>query len=278
MKTFAIFAKFWEPGKVKTRLARSLGDSVAAQIYYRFLRLSLQLVDDWQGQKTLGFTPRNRELEFRELARGWRLVPQVESDLGSRMKYFFDEVFATRCGWSDNPSTTSNRTDWFADGNPSASQDPSESDNEHRVVLIGSDTPLLPRRRIKEAFDELKHHDVVLGPSSDGGYYLIGARNRTPEIFDRMEWSTERVFSQTIDRLQQANYQYAILDSYRDIDQLEDLEWLLTELQATSIDDSPAATDLENLCRYALDQIPARQKLDQRSRSAQIPLGRRNSE
>src|SRR5690606_6809573 len=102
---------------------------------------------------------------FSELAQPhWQVVPQADGDLGERMRRFFEAAFIA---------------------------------GAQRVVLIGSDSPTLPRERLDEAFRKLSTCDVVLGPSDDGGYYLIGCARPIDAIFKDISWSTPQVFEQT---------------------------------------------------------------------------------
>ncbi|MGH9870137.1 MAG: TIGR04282 family arsenosugar biosynthesis glycosyltransferase [Candidatus Polarisedimenticolia bacterium] len=90
------------------------------------------------------------------------------------------------------------------------------------VVLIGSDTPHLPPSRVREAFDALDTHDVVLGPSEDGGYYLLGVRRPHISMFDGMPWGEPAVLSETRVRLRQAALSCHELERLYDIDTPED--------------------------------------------------------
>jgi len=94
-----------------------------------------------------------------------------------------------------------------------------------RVVLIGSDIPDLPLEFIEEAFTSLREKDVVIGPSFDGGYYLIGFKDQTfsPRVFDGIHWSTESVFEKTLKVLTQEGLTVHTLQPLRDIDTVEDL-------------------------------------------------------
>ena len=231
LKTFSIFAKFWEKGRVKTRLGETIGQAEAAKLYHQFLRVCVELGTEWSGQRVIGFAPEERENEFQSLAPGWELVPQVSSiagkpaDLGTKMKCFFDHVF----------------------GNA-----PSDHD-DHLVVLIGSDAPLLSIQKINQAFLALEKNDVVLGPSSDGGYYLIGAKNRTPEIFDGIRWSTDEVFDETIERLRKQQYRFHLLDVHDDVDDITDFRRMTKELASLATRNAQQDTLLE-LAQTALSK------------------------
>lgn len=93
-----------------------------------------------------------------------------------------------------------------------------------RVVLIGSDCPYLRPEHIQLAFDSLKNHDVVLGPCTDGGYYLIGMTANHSELFKNISWSTTKVLQQTIDQIKSKQLQYSLLETLSDIDYWGDWE------------------------------------------------------
>ncbi len=100
--------------------------------------------------------------------------------------------------------------------------------NFRRVVLIGSDIPGLPLEFIEEAFTSLEETDVVIGPSLDGGYYLIGFKDKKfcPAAFKGIPWSTERVFEETMKVLKREGLTVHTLQPQRDIDTIEDLKSL----------------------------------------------------
>jgi hypothetical protein len=95
-----------------------------------------------------------------------------------------------------------------------------------RVVLIGSDIPDLPLGFIKEAFAFLRKKDAVIGPAYDGGYYLIGFKDKTfsPQVFERIAWGTQNVFGETIKKLKRFRRVVHTLPYLRDIDTVEDLK------------------------------------------------------
>ena len=130
----------------------------------------------------------------------WQYVPQVQEDLGARMR----EALVQQL-----------------DAGASA------------AVLIGTDIPSLPAYHITQAFDLLRTKDVVLGPSTDGGYYLVGVSRSTPEIFEDVEWSTPSVLSQTIDRVERAGRTLGLVSPWFDVDTPEDLDFLLAHARAT---------------------------------------------
>jgi rSAM/selenodomain-associated transferase 1 len=212
LEQLGVFAKYWEPGKVKTRLATSLGAPVAAELYYCFLAAVIENCERaFNGRRLLAYAPMERRGAFSVLAGvGWHLEPQAAGDLGQRMQQYFASAFARGC---------------------------------ERVVLIGSDSPNLPPTFIRSAFQRLEHEQVVLGPSEDGGYYLIGARLELPDVFSDISWSTGEVFGQTVDRLRHAGMTWHELPGWYDVDDLADLMRLRSDL-ATQNGLSPARTEL----------------------------------
>lgn len=149
-------------------------------------------------RRVLCFTPAEREREFAAVAGpAWQVQPQCAGDLGQRMRHYFEMSFAA---------------------------------GVDRAVLIGSDSPTLPIAYVEEAFDHLTQLPVVLGPSDDGGYYLIGLSGKTADIFLAIDWSTSEVWRQTTDRLRAAGQGYYELPRWYDIDTVDDLLRLRDEL------------------------------------------------
>jgi len=196
-----LFAKYWQPGKVKTRLAASIGQQRAAASYQHFVSTLLERLSGCQAEKWLAFTPAERNDEFQEIApAGWHLDLQPDGDLGDRMRAFFSRRFAA---------------------------------GSERVVLVGSDSPHLPLESIQQAFEQLRDSQVVLGPTEDGGYWLVGATGGVPDIFSGIPWSTPQVWQATINVLQAAKISHRVLPVCYDIDTGDDLQRLLNELRNT---------------------------------------------
>ena len=195
---FGIFAKYWEQGKVKTRLASKLGPQTACDVYYAILRNLIETPWDLARSHFLAFSPADKHGEFESLIDGndnrWSLTPQSDGSLGTRMAHFFKQAFAL---------------------------------GAKRVVLIGSDCPDVSTDDIAAAFETLGQSDVVLGPTFDGGYYLVGMSNQFHDIFSGITYSTESVFQETLDLAARNNIQCGCLDNRNDIDELEDLNQLI---------------------------------------------------
>ena len=211
MNCFGIFVKYWEPGQVKTRLAAGLGNAAASEIYRHFVWTLVQRFRRCADARVLCFTPAEQAKAFAELAGAdWIAKPQATGDLGARMTSFFDSCF---------------------------------QNGADRVVLIGSDSPTMPAEHIESAFRLLHEADVALGPTEDGGYYLVGASRNVAGIFEDIDWSTERVWEQTVARLGELRLSYEALPQWYDVDELTDLERLRDELLHASNHD-PALSEL----------------------------------
>jgi uncharacterized protein len=106
------------------------------------------------------------------------------------------------------------------------------ADGFEQVVLIGSDTPDLPASLLQAAAARLKHHaDVAIGPAADGGYYLLGLAALQPGLFDAIDWSTDRVYAQTLQRASALGLRISELPVWADVDTPADLARLAADLQ-----------------------------------------------
>ena len=99
------------------------------------------------------------------------------------------------------------------------------------AVIIGSDSPTLPAFLIDQAFLKLERNDLVLGPTQDGGYYLIGLKEPCAGIFREISWSSNYVFSETLKRAKQYKKKVAILNQWYDIDDEKSLNYLIKDLR-----------------------------------------------
>ncbi len=187
------FMKYPERGRVKTRLAASMGDQSALELYKRFLLNILSTLNKGTFLFYLCFYPADALESLRKWLGGdYLYMPQQGENLGERMKNGFMEAFDS--GFK-------------------------------RVVLIGSDIPDLPLEFIEEAFASIREKDCVIGPSLDGGYYLIGFKDTkfSPQVFKGILWSTERVFEETMKILEREGLTLHSLKPLRDIDTIDDL-------------------------------------------------------
>ena len=202
MDTLGIFVKQPVAGKVKTRLAAEIGESAVTECYAAFVRDLVEIFQTTGDDRFLCYAPANGESEayFQTLAENnYQLWPQPESILGARLQQFFDDSF---------------------------------TNNSQRVIVIGSDSPSLPVEVVSSAFDQLQHVDCVIGPATDGGYYLLGQRAESRPLFDDINWSKPTVFLDTIALMKQLKLTYAILPPWYDIDTQADLTLLAGHLAA----------------------------------------------
>lgn len=220
--TLGLMTKYWDIGKVKTRLGSSIGMRRAASLHRLFLTHLCESLTAVHARREVCLSPSSRsealiaELKQLGLANSWRVVPQADGDLGNRITHWFDTTF-------------------------SAQFDPVQA------ILIGADCPTLSVGLIAEASDRLASHDVVLGPALDGGYYLIGIsapwrRSRFLPLFDRIAWSTEKVLSQTRGRLAESGLSWYELESREDVDTLTELDRLRMQLLSSSSDNERSAS------------------------------------
>ena len=201
MNELGLFAKFWQPGRVKTRLAADLDEKASCLLYQHFLSHLINRLGQAGDCRTIVYSPADRTPEFQAAAgTSWQITPQVESDLGQRMKAFFELSLQRDTNSADSDDSSTRKT-----------------------VVIGSDCPQLTASEIQQAFDQLDQEPVVLGPTDDGGYYLIGMRDECFGLFEDIDWSTEQVLPQTRDRLKSLGVGWTELAQQNDIDNLEDL-------------------------------------------------------
>lgn len=189
-----VFLKNFEPGQVKTRLARTLGDAMAMEIYRRMCDyivtevqntglLAYYFFSDFIDQSYL------RDLGVKEEDETVKLAVQTAGDLGDRMRSAFHVVLK----------------------------------NHSHALIIGTDCPYLNADSILQSVEVLESTrvDVVIGPAADGGYYALGM-DQSYELFSGIPWSTGRELAQTMGRCKDLGLQYALLPELEDIDNEED--------------------------------------------------------
>lgn len=209
-----LFVKYPVAGQVKTRLAEQLNRDAVVDLYRSFVTDTLTTLENLNAHLEIVFDPPNIEGQFKQwLGEEYWYVPQIGLDLGQRMKNASLQAF---------------------------------NEGFNKVVIIGSDSPDLPAEYLELAFKAFKTNDVVLGPSSDGGYYLIGfVKDKfSPEVFDRICWSTENVFEQTINTLKHSKHKLYVLPLWHDIDTSADLNELIKRNRRTAFNQSETFTSI----------------------------------
>lgn len=213
----AVFGRAPVPGRVKTRLAKDLGDAPAAELYACFLRDTLRHVDEAvavlaSGASSVTMTrnlwvpdapadPSLRALlraAAKDFAAPWP-DPHVQcgGDLGEKMAHALESGLQSSDG----------------------------------ALVVGSDAPSLPASYLATAARALEVADLVLGPATDGGYYLVGCRRSVPPIFEGVRWSTPHVLADTLERATRAGCQVHLLPPWFDVDEAEDLALLRLQLR-----------------------------------------------
>lgn len=185
-------------GHVKTRLARHLEEDLVLDLYRAFVLDTLETVADCDPQALILVEPPSGTVTVaRWLGDRFTCIGQVGNDLGERMANGF--VYAFSRGFQ-------------------------------RAVLVGSDTPDLPKSVLDMSFDRLRENQAVIGPSTDGGYYLIGfsTTNIPTDVFTVPIWGTGTVFSATESVLSRTGCRIQVLPEWADIDELPDLKRFLS--------------------------------------------------
>lgn len=195
------FAKWPVPGQVKTRIAKAVGDEKALAIHCELTRTvlsNLRAFSDADLQLWFGRIPASNSAEYAYGEKLWEMCKgldvaiheQYGADLGERMYH------ALASGLQ----------------------------NYSKVIIVGSDCPTVDSAYLNLAIEALDHSDIVLGPSDDGGYVLIGCGRILPSVFDQTEWGTERVLETTRTRAEQAGLTVSCLPLTWDVDEVGDWE------------------------------------------------------
>ena len=185
-----IFARHPEAGKVKTRLAATIGNDAALSIYTQLVKHTVSITKDLPLDKFVFYAD---EVVPDDLWNGAHYFKDIQkgNDLGERMKHGFDNIFGK---------------------------------GYNMAVIIGTDCPGLSAPALMNAFDSLNTHDVVIGPAVDGGYYLLGMKQPCHSLFEHIRWSSSSVFDETIKKCFALHLKYALLPVLQDIDEEKDLK------------------------------------------------------
>ena len=193
-----IFVKFPQKGKVKTRLAKDTGANFATEFYRICAEHILSEIKKLKKDNFSAYVYCDSNFELEKVA-GWVgkefiVKAQIDGDLGERMSRSFNEVFHE--GFS-------------------------------KALIIGTDVPDINSDLINSAASKLDENDFVIGPSSDGGYYLLGMNRPITEIFQDFNWSTSLVLQNTLDKIKSLELKVDLLDELIDVDTKNDLKnWM----------------------------------------------------
>jgi len=187
----AVFVKNPIPGKVKTRIGNEIGHEAATEIYKRLLSLLFKQLSKIQDTVDIHIFYAD-EIAEKDL---WNDLnckkhKQIGHDIGERMFHAFELLLH----------------------------------DYKKVILFGSDIPQLNASHIFKAIESLDFHDIVLGPSSDGGYYLMGCTSIQKSLFSNIEWSTNQVLNKTIQAIGTCGLEFELIEELTDIDTYDD--WL----------------------------------------------------
>ncbi|WP_282123695.1 TIGR04282 family arsenosugar biosynthesis glycosyltransferase [Algibacter mikhailovii] len=192
-----IFVKNIKAGKVKTRLAKTIGEDSALKIYQELVNITEKISKKIASDVRVYFSEAPMENQWKSFYK----TTQKGVDLGERMKNAFQDGF---------------------------------NDGYQRIVLIGSDLPEIAEEHINNGLNVLKKNDVVFGPALDGGYYLIGLSKMHHRIFENKPWSQPNLLEDTLNELKQNKITVATLNTLNDIDTFEDLKKFPKLLQLLS--------------------------------------------
>jgi len=186
-----IFVKYPQAGFVKTRLAKEIGKKNASELYRLFVETLLARIKDKNFTRVIFYSPISKRNEIKRwLGDDLALSPQKGRGLGERLSCAFRLAF---------------------------------KNGAKRVVVIGTDSPALNKKLILDAFKKLKNTQCVLGPTFDGGYYLVGLTSFHKEIFQHIDWGSDNVFKQTLKAIKESKVDFSLLDKQLDIDNKDDL-------------------------------------------------------
>jgi uncharacterized protein len=184
-----IFARNPELGKCKTRLAKTIGDEAALEIYKHLLFHTANVAKSIAEDRFVFYSEEIQQNDiWDDTIFGKKL--QVEGDLGLKMETAFSEIF--QMGYE-------------------------------KIAIIGSDLFDLKPQHINEAYKNLNTNDAVIGPAKDGGYYLLGLTQMNESLFRNKSWSTSKVLEETLNNLRENNIKFTTLETLNDIDTYDDL-------------------------------------------------------
>ena len=198
-----LFIKYPNHGAVKSRLAESVGESTACALYKCFVDDILTTLKGINAQIVICYYPVYlKEKMAAWLGRRYDYIPQIGENLGDRLQYC--------CNIS-------------------------LKEGAEKIIVLASDIPEISQEIIKNAFSQLEDNDMVIGPSEDGGYYLIGFKNKSyyNNIFEDISWSSKYVFQETLEKMDRCQLRYFILDTLNDMDTIADIRKFLIRTEGS---------------------------------------------
>lgn len=183
-----VFVRNPELGRVKTRLAKSIGDQAALEIYKILSKHTSKIISEIDSDQLIFYSDKIQDNDI-WTATNCKKQIQTKGDLGQKMLAAFQYGFSL---------------------------------GYQKIIIIGSDLYSLRPKHIESAFEQLENYDVVIGPALDGGYYLLGLNFIIPKIFKQKQWSTSSVLKETLSDLKEFNVN--LLEPLNDIDTYEDLK------------------------------------------------------
>jgi len=183
-----VFVRNPELGRVKTRLAKTIGDQAALEIYEILSKHTAEIISEIDSDKLIFYSEKIQDNDIWTVINCKKQI-QTKGDLGQKMLDAFQYGFSL--GYK-------------------------------KIIIIGSDLYSLRPKHIESAFEQLENYDVVIGPALDGGYYLLGLNSVIPEIFKQKQWSTSSILKDTLSDLKKFNVN--LLEPLNDIDTYEDLK------------------------------------------------------
>ncbi|MFM7425455.1 MAG: TIGR04283 family arsenosugar biosynthesis glycosyltransferase, partial [Elainella sp.] len=237
--------------QAKTRLIPALGATGAAELQRQMTEHTLAQVQQLQAQQPCsvevwfaasgdgGSSDSAQDQQLMQSWLGdWIYLPQIQGDLGAKLSYACQTAF---------------------------------QQGSQRVIAIGTDCPGLDAARMQQAFELLQTHDLVLGPATDGGYYLIGLRQFVPELFESIRWSSEVVLQQTVAVAESLGLSIAYLDWLTDVDRPEDLA-VWEAVQTTRPDVQPKPPDLSVILPVLNEAAAIQDMVRDLRRAADLPI------
>ena len=187
-KALLIFTRNPELGKVKTRLAKTVGDQSALDIYNFLIQHTVEITKDLNVDKYVFYSDEIHKDDAWDTDI-FRKRIQIGNDLGERMQNAFEEILTM---------------------------------GYQMAIIIGSDMFNWEKSDLGTAFDQLSNHSIVIGPATDGGYYLMGMKELHPQLFRNKDWGTDQVLHRTIKDL--SNMDYLLLEERNDVDIYDDIK------------------------------------------------------